>query len=272
METRANYVLIGAFTLIGLIGALGFLLWLAKVEVDKRYAYYDVMFEDVSGLGDAADVRYNGLPIGQVTGVALDTTDPSKVRVTLEVDATVPIESMRMLPAGHLREPLESLRRAHGVIITRSHGVDEALASRIEALHGKPPLAWTEHRWSGIEWEAGGVRHSEENAWLEGKRFVCRLGVGNPGAVRAQLLEAGAEIVEDIQVRDHAPFEAAEVQRLVRMGDAVDGIFMTAKDRVKAQPLLDAGCTVPLVVPRLQLRFHSGQAALVALLEGVMSG
>ena len=93
METRANYVLIGAFTLIGLIGALGFLLWLAKVEVDKRYAYYDVMFEDVSGLGDAADVRYNGLPIGQVTGVALDTTDPSKVRVTLEVDATVPIKT-----------------------------------------------------------------------------------------------------------------------------------------------------------------------------------
>lgn len=188
------------------------------------------------------------------------------------VDATVPIESMRMLPAGHLREPLESLRRAHGVIITRSHGVDEALASRIEALHGKPPLAWTEHRWSGIEWEAEGVRHSEENAWLEGKRFVCRLGVGNPGAVRAQLLEAGAEIVEDIQVRDHAPFGVAEVQRLVRMGDAVDGIFMTAKDRVKAQPLLDAGCTVPLVVPQLQLRFHSGQAALVALLEGAMSG
>ncbi|MGM0584120.1 MAG: MlaD family protein, partial [Pseudomonadota bacterium] len=33
METRANYVLIGAFTLLGILGALGFLLWLAKVEV-----------------------------------------------------------------------------------------------------------------------------------------------------------------------------------------------------------------------------------------------
>lgn len=93
METRANYVLIGAFTLVGLIGALGFLLWLAKVEVDRSYAYYDVLFEDVSGLGDAADVRYNGLPVGQVVAVHLDRQDPSQVRVTLEMDASIPVKT-----------------------------------------------------------------------------------------------------------------------------------------------------------------------------------
>ena len=38
METRANYVLIGAFALLGLIGALAFLLWLARVQVDRQYA------------------------------------------------------------------------------------------------------------------------------------------------------------------------------------------------------------------------------------------
>ena len=93
METRANYVLIGAFALAGLIGALGFLLWLAKVQVDRSYAYYDVLFESVSGLNEAAGVRYNGLPVGQVVSLALDEDDPSKVRVSLEVDASVPVKT-----------------------------------------------------------------------------------------------------------------------------------------------------------------------------------
>jgi phospholipid/cholesterol/gamma-HCH transport system substrate-binding protein len=66
METKANYVLIGAFTIAGIIGSLGLLLWLAKVEVDRQYAYYDVLFDSVSGLSEAAGVSYNGLPVGQV--------------------------------------------------------------------------------------------------------------------------------------------------------------------------------------------------------------
>ena len=93
METKANYVLIGLFTLAGIIGALGFLLWFAKVEVDKQYAYYDVLFSDVSGLGSASDVRYNGLPVGQVIAIELDEEDSSKVRVTLEVSAETPVNT-----------------------------------------------------------------------------------------------------------------------------------------------------------------------------------
>ncbi|MDU8942195.1 MlaD family protein [Ovoidimarina sediminis] len=93
METRANYILIGAFTILGILGALGFFLWLAKVEVDRQYAYYDVLFEDVSGLGNAGDVRYNGLQVGQVVGLELDETDPSKVRVRIEVNAETPVKT-----------------------------------------------------------------------------------------------------------------------------------------------------------------------------------
>lgn len=93
METRANYLLIGVFTLLGVLGAFAFLLWLAKVEVDRQYAYYFVRFENVSGLGDAGDVRYNGLPVGQVVGLVLDPDDPSKVRVQIEVSADTPVKT-----------------------------------------------------------------------------------------------------------------------------------------------------------------------------------
>ena len=87
METRANYILIGAFTLAGILGAFGFFLWLAKFEVTRQYAYYDVLFDNVSGLTAAGGVSYNGLPAGQVVSLRLDEEDPSKIRVRLEVDA-----------------------------------------------------------------------------------------------------------------------------------------------------------------------------------------
>ncbi|CUH51229.1 MlaD family protein [Shimia marina] len=93
METRANYLLIGIFALVGLIGSFGFVLWLAKIDLERQYAYYDVLFDNVSGLGTAGAVRYNGLPVGQVVMLELDDADPSKVRVRIEVAADTPVKT-----------------------------------------------------------------------------------------------------------------------------------------------------------------------------------
>ncbi len=93
METRANYILIGAFTIAGIVAIFGFLLWLANAEVSRQYSYYDILFDSVSGLGTASDVRFNGLPVGQVIALDLDEDDPSKVRVRIEVNAETPINS-----------------------------------------------------------------------------------------------------------------------------------------------------------------------------------
>ena len=93
METRANFVLIGAMTILGVVGLLGLLIWFAKVEINRQYARYDILFESVSGLGMAADVRYNGLSVGQVTGLGLDDDAPGKVRVRIEVEADTPVRT-----------------------------------------------------------------------------------------------------------------------------------------------------------------------------------
>ncbi len=93
METKANFVLIGAVTVLGVLGLLGLLVWFAKVEIDRQYAWYDVLFEDVSGLGMAGDVRYNGLSVGQVVALDLDADDPGRVRVRIEVAADTPVRT-----------------------------------------------------------------------------------------------------------------------------------------------------------------------------------
>lgn len=91
METRARYVLVGAFTLAAMAGLLGFLLWLAKVEINRSYAQYDIVFETVSGLSQDSVVRYNGVDVGKVLTIALDIENPQFVRVRIEILALTPV-------------------------------------------------------------------------------------------------------------------------------------------------------------------------------------
>lgn len=91
METRANFILIGAITLAGIIAALGFFVWMAKLQVNQQFEYYNVLFENVSGLTVAGDVSFNGVSVGQVTEIELYDKDPTKVRVMIQVRALTPI-------------------------------------------------------------------------------------------------------------------------------------------------------------------------------------
>lgn len=91
METRAHFVIIGLFTLFGILGGLGFFLWLASVQIDRQYAQYGVLFDNVSGLDQSAEVLFNGVPVGRVTGIRIWENDPSKAYVALEIDATTPV-------------------------------------------------------------------------------------------------------------------------------------------------------------------------------------
>ena len=93
METRAKFILIGAFTLLGFLGILGFFLWFARVELDRQFAYYDIRFTSVSGLSEASDVRFAGLPVGQVIDVRLAPDRDGTVLVQVEVDAETPVRA-----------------------------------------------------------------------------------------------------------------------------------------------------------------------------------
>jgi len=94
METRANHVLIGAFTLAVIVAAFGFILWLAKNEIDQHFAAYDILFEgSVTGLNVAGDVRYQGVRVGQVKEIRIYEKNPKLVRVRIEIDANTPVNS-----------------------------------------------------------------------------------------------------------------------------------------------------------------------------------
>ena len=63
METKANYVLIGAFTLGVVAFLLLFALWAARWSSQQAWDVYDVVFnEAVTGLSEAAPCNTTGSP------------------------------------------------------------------------------------------------------------------------------------------------------------------------------------------------------------------
>ncbi|MEO5565292.1 MAG: MlaD family protein [Luteimonas sp.] len=94
METKANYVLIGAFTLAMAVLLLAFGLWAAKYSSDRDWQEYLVVFtEPVTGLTEGSSVQYNGIAIGTVETLALDAKDPRRVIAKLKVKAEVPVKT-----------------------------------------------------------------------------------------------------------------------------------------------------------------------------------
>ncbi len=92
METRANHVIIGSFVLLFVAAIFVFVFWLAKLQVDREFAYYDIVFADaVSGLGEGGDVRFNGIKVGAVDKILIDRDDPTKVRVTIAIGSDTPV-------------------------------------------------------------------------------------------------------------------------------------------------------------------------------------
>ena len=92
METRANHVFIGVFVLIAVAGIVGFVAWLAKIDIDREFSTYHIFFEgSVTGLRPASDVIYRGIPVGAVAEIVIDPDDRSRVRVTVDVAANTPI-------------------------------------------------------------------------------------------------------------------------------------------------------------------------------------
>ncbi|WP_022728548.1 MlaD family protein [Fodinicurvata sediminis] len=94
METKANYLTVGIFVLLLFLAGLGFAIWLAESNWDKKFEHYLLLFDgSVTGLSKDSSVRYNGVRVGNVQSVQLDDRDPSKVRVVIRVEDGTPVRA-----------------------------------------------------------------------------------------------------------------------------------------------------------------------------------
>jgi ABC-type uncharacterized transport system auxiliary subunit len=92
METRARYALIGLFMLAIIVASFGFVYWLENKGGFGERETYRVRFESsVSGLLVGSAVLFNGIRVGDVTGIALNPDVPQQVIATIAVAKNTPI-------------------------------------------------------------------------------------------------------------------------------------------------------------------------------------
>ena len=92
METRAPFVIVGAFVLATIVAVFGFVYWLNNTGGLGPRASYHVQFDgSVPGLLVGAGVLFNGIRVGEVTELALAPDNPRRVDATISVASTTPV-------------------------------------------------------------------------------------------------------------------------------------------------------------------------------------
>lgn len=132
----------------------------------------------------------------------------------------------RTLPFGRLREPLDTLVHASAVI-----ALDETAAQGLAP--GRP--IWRARR---VLEQARLVEPYGAAAQPSGRSAVAVAGIARPERFFADLRGAGWPIARELAFRDHHPYSAGDVARIVRVAreQGADLVVTTEKDLVRLLP------------------------------------
>jgi tetraacyldisaccharide 4'-kinase len=217
--------------------------------------------------------RASGIQIGADSGADVAVLDDAfqHRRAAREIDIVLISADdwtgkQRLLPAGPYREPVEELRRASIVMITRKIAPDSkvneiegivthAAPNAIVAVASLVPGALVDYAQPG---------RTMDPAELSGKSVLAVAGIGNPRAFVRQMEETGARVVS-MEFPDHHAFGLAEILDIAARSRTFDCIVCTLKDAVKLGPQwpADAG---PLWYVSLSVNVERGEAAIDEIL------
>ncbi len=94
METRANYALVGLFTLAVLGAAFGFVSWFSGLGGSSDRREVRIVFSgSVTGLTRGSSVLFNGLRVGEVKDIQLFPDDPRSIYAVVDVANSTPIRN-----------------------------------------------------------------------------------------------------------------------------------------------------------------------------------
>jgi phospholipid/cholesterol/gamma-HCH transport system substrate-binding protein len=132
METRARYILIGLFTVGVVFLGFAFVYWMQNAGGLGTRARYRVQFAGpVSGLTGGSRVLFNGVRVGEVTGLRLDRENPSRLEADIAIDPAAPVRA-------DTRVTIEFLGLTGSPVILLKGG--SASAPALTSKDGEPPL------------------------------------------------------------------------------------------------------------------------------------
>ncbi len=191
------------------------------------------------------------------------------------IDATRPFGYGKMLPAGLLREPVASLKRADAIVITRCDQIAETELSEIEkALQIINPnviIARSIHAPTFVK-STGNKEISIEH--LKDKKIFAFCGIGNPGAFLNTIKTIGPEVVGSKVYNDHHHYTDSCLADIYEQagGLKADLILTTQKDWTKISQLASAKKDILLAYIGIEIKFLAGEDKLRGLIEKTLAG
>lgn len=94
METKANYAIVGFFTVLVIGAAFGFVYWMAEYGRGGPMAPLAIRIPgSANGLSIGSPVRFNGIAVGSVRNLYIDNEDPNFSVAFTEVREDAPVTS-----------------------------------------------------------------------------------------------------------------------------------------------------------------------------------
>ncbi|OJF93417.1 MlaD family protein [Pararhizobium antarcticum] len=92
METKANYAIVGFFTVMVIAAAFGFVYWMSQYGRSGEMVELVISIPgSANGLSVGSPVRFNGIPVGSVRNLAINSNDPRYSVAVTEVSADAPV-------------------------------------------------------------------------------------------------------------------------------------------------------------------------------------
>jgi len=186
----------------------------------------------------------------------------------LLVDAGFAFGGGKILPAGRLREPVDSLNRADVVIVTRSDQVDEPVLEqirrRVRTWAGEIPILLSRHRVTRCVDLAGRTDVS-----LSGRTVLAFAGIARPEAFVRTLQSLGAQVAATKTFRDHHQFSARDMKTIREAMDrsGAEVAVCTEKDLVRIEPELAKAAGLDparLVAVEIEIEMDEGDRKILA--------
>ncbi|MFB0555017.1 MAG: tetraacyldisaccharide 4'-kinase [Phycisphaerae bacterium] len=198
----------------------------------------------------------------------------------ITIDGTQPFGYGKMLPAGLLREPIASLKRADAVVITRCDQVTKAELSEIEkklsiinpdmiiarSIHTPAYVKTTDNKEISLD-------------YLKGKKIFAFCGIGNPDAFLNTIKTTGCELVGSKFYNDHHHYTNDCLADIYEQAGVLkaDLILTTQKDWTKIISdfrfqISDFESSRPFAYIGIEIKFLAGEDKLRDLIEKTLAG
>ncbi len=175
------------------------------------------------------------------------------------IDASLSPFTMAMLPAGHRRDALHSLKRANAVLLTKV-----TPASNVEKLKEQIRIYSRAKMFSSsygvTAFRRAKTGFSVDLNSVKGKHAVAFCGIGQPESFKESLEQLGVKVSSMLSFEDHHSYSDADVRKIVAEQENLkaDYIITTEKDMVRLSSF-DFSEKYPLFYLEIEVTIHEDE-------------